>query len=107
MRGRSRSTTPRGAADAASAEVARYVDDRARREVVDRVERLAVVVEGPADVPPATRDPRDGYLVALARAQRVDAIVTADRDLLDTAMVEPSVWTPREVITRLAPAHAN
>lgn len=32
---------------------------------------------------PATRDPDDDYLIALARAARADLIVSVDRDLLD------------------------
>lgn len=38
---------------------ARYVDDRARREFVERIQRLATIVNDPTDLPSATRDPKD------------------------------------------------
>ena len=48
-----------------------------------------------------TRDRKDDYLVALARAERVSAIISGDRDLVDAAMADPKVWTPRELADRL------
>jgi putative PIN family toxin of toxin-antitoxin system len=44
---------------------------------------LAIVLPDPIEPQPILRDPRDDYLVALARAAAADAIVTGDRDLLD------------------------
>jgi predicted nucleic acid-binding protein len=44
--------------------------------------------------------PRDDYLVALARATRVDAIITGDRDLLDHEGLEPPALTPRAACER-------
>jgi uncharacterized protein len=49
---------------------------------VRAVARLAVLVEDLAPTPGATADPGDDYLVALARAQDADAIVSGDRHLL-------------------------
>lgn len=48
---------------------ARYVEDRAAREFVQRIRRHATVVEDPPDQPPATRDRKDDYMVALARKE--------------------------------------
>lgn len=71
---------------------------------VTAVERRTVgaVLRAAADMLPdpvaplaVVRDPRDDYLVALARAAAVDAIVTGDRDLLDHAGLEPPAITPR------------
>ena len=83
---------------------ARYVDDRARREFVERIQRLAAIVDDPTDLPSATRDPKDDYLVALARREEVDAMVSGDRDLLDADIERPAVWTPREFADRFAGA---
>ena len=80
---------------------ARYGDERTRREFVERVRRHATVAEDPVNVPPVTRDRRDDYLVALARQERVDAIVSGDRDLLDAGQDEPPVWSPRQLADRI------
>jgi uncharacterized protein len=76
---------------------------------VTAVERRTVgaVLRAAADMLPdpvaplaVVRDPRDDYLVALARAAAVDAIVTGDRDLLDHARLEPPAITPRTACER-------
>src|SRR4051794_9715931 len=79
----------------------KYVDERAAREFVERVRRHAAVVDDPADQPAATRDRKDDYLVALAREQGVDALVSGDRDLIDAGLPKPAVWTPRQMVDRL------
>lgn len=76
----------------------RYADERTRREYVERIRRHATVVEAPADAPPVTRDPKDDYLVALARQERVDALVSGDRDHLDADLEHP----PRQAVERIA-----
>jgi predicted nucleic acid-binding protein len=47
------------------------------------------------------RDPKDDDIVALARAERVDAIVSTDRDLLDAGLDEPRILTPRQLLDSL------
>jgi len=81
---------------------AKYVDDRAAREFVERVRRHATVVDDPADQPAATRDRKDDYLVALARKEEVDALVSGDRDLIDAGLSTLSVWTPRQTVDQLS-----
>jgi hypothetical protein len=54
-----------------------------------------------AAVPGGLPRPGDDYLVALARAARVDALVTGDRDLLELEDAGVAVITPRELIERL------
>ena len=44
------------------------------------------------------------YLVALARSERLDAIVSDDRDLIDAGLADPAVWTPWELADRLLDA---
>jgi predicted nucleic acid-binding protein len=50
------------------------------------------------------RDPAAPYLVALARAARVDALVTGDRDLLVLEDIGVAVITPRALVEELADA---
>jgi putative PIN family toxin of toxin-antitoxin system len=56
-------------------------------------------VTHPAEVSP---DRDDDYLIALARAARVDVIVSGDNHLLGLADLEPPVVTPRRLIEQLA-----
>jgi len=80
---------------------ARYANERTRREFIERVRRHAEVVDEPVEVPGVTRGRKDDYLVALARHERVDALVSGDRDLLDAGLREPLVWTPRQLADRI------
>jgi putative PIN family toxin of toxin-antitoxin system len=48
----------------------------------------------PAAVTPIARDPKDDYLIALARESAADAIVTGDNDLLVLDLLEPPVVNP-------------
>lgn len=50
----------------------------------------------------ATRDPKDDYLVALARVADVDAIVSGDSDLHDAELPDLSIWTPRHLADLLS-----
>lgn len=65
----------------------RYFRDRVLPEeralLGEMVRGIATVVRDPQSPPRVVRDPADDYLVALARAADVDAIVSADHDLLD------------------------
>ena len=79
----------------------RYVDEDRVREYVERIQRHATVVDDPRDRPAVTRDPNDDHLVALARQERVDAIVSGDRDLLEAQLAGLRVWTPRNLVERL------
>ncbi|MBV9802797.1 MAG: putative toxin-antitoxin system toxin component, PIN family [Solirubrobacterales bacterium] len=69
-------------------------DDRLAFEALLR--EIAGLLPDPDDPPRLLRDPRDDYIVALARAASVDAIVTGDKDLLDHAGLGPRAITPRE-----------
>lgn len=80
----------------------KYVDERAAREFVERIRRHATVVDDLADQPALTRDRKDDYLVALARQEAVDAIVSGDRDLVDAGLSRPVVWTPRQLADQMS-----
>lgn len=55
----------------------------------------------PSDVPEVCRDPNDDYLVALAQAAGVRALVSGDRDLTEMANPDPPVITPVQAVDQL------
>lgn len=63
---------------------------------VDTIEAVVDLVDDPADVQTETRDPNDDYLIALAKAHDVDAIVSGDKDLLEWEDQRPPVMTPAQ-----------
>lgn len=83
----------------------RYLSiEDARRFVTDLASVMTLVADPPTPYPAVCRDSDDDYLVALARAAVVDALVTGDRDLLELQDIAVAVITPRELIKRLADA---
>jgi putative PIN family toxin of toxin-antitoxin system len=50
---------------------------------VDTIETLVDLVDDPAEISNETRDPNDDYLIALARTNDVEFIISGDKDLLD------------------------
>lgn len=65
--------------------------------LLDRAE----MVKDAAPASLKTADADDDYLVALAQAHGVDAIVSGDRHLLDVTLGDVSVLTARELADRL------
>jgi putative PIN family toxin of toxin-antitoxin system len=61
----------------------------------------ARTVEDATPGPTRTADADDDYLIALAQAHGVDAVVSGDRHLLGVASSELPVLTPRELADRL------
>jgi len=53
------------------------------------------------------RSADDDYLLALAQAHGLDAVVSGDRHLLDAGSSELQVLTPRELVDRLGLAPAG
>ena len=83
----------------------RYLSiEEARRFVSDLAGVMTLALDPSPPYPAVCRDPGDDYLVALARAALVDALVTGDRDLLKLQDTGVTVITPRELIERLADA---
>jgi putative PIN family toxin of toxin-antitoxin system len=86
-------------------EVRRALDARYFRERISENERLAIpsmlralalMVPDPERVPAVLRDPGDDYLVELAKANRAEAIITGDRDLLEHEGLFPPAVRARE-----------
>jgi putative PIN family toxin of toxin-antitoxin system len=83
----------------------RYLSiDEARRFAADLAGIVTLAEDPPPPHPAVCRDPDDDYLVALARAALVDALVTGDCDLLELEDIGAAVITPREFVERLADA---
>lgn len=61
---------------------------------VDTIATLVDLVEDPVGIDAETRDPDDDYLIALARANNVELIVSGDKDLLEWDSQQPPVMTP-------------
>lgn len=56
----------------------------------------------PPDVGSSVRDPKDEYLVALAVASGADALVSVDRDLLETSVENLLILNPAAFLEHLA-----
>lgn len=79
----------------------RYATEEEVAAFVELIRREGVVLDDPEPAAvPLSEDPGDEYLVALARAARVDALVSGDPHLLRLRSKIP-VRTPREFIDSL------
>jgi uncharacterized protein len=78
-----------------------FASEDEARAYVEALAGGAVLVRDPEETPALTPDPDDDYLVALAVAARVDAIVSGDDDLVELADPPVPVQTPREFLQRL------
>jgi putative PIN family toxin of toxin-antitoxin system len=61
----------------------------------------ASLVSDPHGTDAITRDPKDDYLVRLARSAAATALVSGDRDLLEAVIGDLEVLTPRAFIDRV------
>ncbi len=77
--------------------------EEALRFVTDLAAQTTLLVDPPGPHPAVCRDPRDDYLVALARSRGADALVTGDLDLLaiDAGQLDIDIVTPRQLVERL------
>ncbi len=83
----------------------RYLSvNEVRRFVTDLAGVMTLAADPSTPYPAVCRDSGDDYLVALARAAVVDALVTGDRDLIELEDIGVAVITPRELVERLADA---
>lgn len=72
----------------------RWIDIDTARRFVATISATVDLVPDPAEVNDATRDREDDYLIALARAQDVDLIISGDKDLLEWPEQRPPVVPP-------------
>lgn len=81
----------------------RYVTAEEARDYVARLELLGQLADDPSERPPVTADPKDDYLVALARSAKADALVSGDPDLTELDLPDLQVLTPRQLLDELQP----
>jgi uncharacterized protein len=79
----------------------KYLSEAEAVEYVDLFHRLATAVPDPPEVHGLTPDPGDGYLVNLARAAKINFLVSDDPHLTDLSDPWPPVLTPRAFLERL------
>jgi putative PIN family toxin of toxin-antitoxin system len=63
-------------------------------QYVSGIASRAEILADPESPPPVVRDPKDDYLVALARAAAADALVSGDGDLLALDRAGVPIITP-------------
>lgn len=68
---------------------------------VAAIKDRAELIPDPGVVTPVSSDPDDDYLIALARAAGVDALVSGDEDLTSLELGDLDILTPRQVLDRL------
>jgi putative PIN family toxin of toxin-antitoxin system len=74
--------------------LARRLDQSAVDALVATIQAEAIVVDDPPVARIVPTDPKDDYLVAIAREAGGHVIVTGDRHLLDLERLEPPALTP-------------
>lgn len=79
----------------------KWVDLDVAVAFVQTIEALVDLVDDPEPIEAVTRDAADDYLVALARENDVELIVSGDKDLLEWTAQRPPVVTPTDFEERL------
>jgi putative PIN family toxin of toxin-antitoxin system len=79
----------------------KYLSEAEAIEYVDLFHRLATAVPDPPEIHGLTTDPGDDYLVNLARAAKINFLVSGDPHLTDLSDPWPPVLTPRAFLERL------
>ena len=79
-------------------------------DIVAGISEAAIRSPDPKEPEAVLRDPKDEYLVALAKASDADAIVTGDRDLLEHPGLKPPAIGSRaacELLGLITPSERN
>lgn len=71
------------------------------RLTIDRLKTDAAPADDPVVLPGVTSDPDDDYLVALARENHADGIVSGDPHLRSASEIGIRVFTPAEFLAHL------
>jgi uncharacterized protein len=79
----------------------KYLSEAEAIEYMDLFHRLATAVPDPPEIHGLTPDPGDDYLVNLARAAKINFLVSGDSHLTDLSDPWPPVLTPRAFLERL------
>lgn len=81
-------------------QIAARLDPQGLQRVREVLATAPVTPDPPA--PPVSRDPKDDYLVALARRSAAECLVSGDQDLTVLADTTPPVRTPAAFIADLS-----
>ena len=81
--------------------VRRYVGETEARRFLAALERGALILSDPEEIPSVSRDPNDDYLMALARDTGAHTLVSGDADLTTLADPIPRVLSPRQFLEAL------
>ena len=76
-----------------------YLSREEAEVLVDAIEAVSDLIPDPEPVLSVSADPDDDYLIALARRESVDAIISGDSDLVVDG--GPPVLSPGDVLRRL------
>jgi len=79
--------------------LAARLDATALRLLRGVLEAAPVIQDEPAQ--PISRDPKDDYLISLARSSGADFLISGDQDLTDLVDVLPPVMAPAAFVARL------
>jgi len=79
----------------------RYVSLDEAEQYVRMIRRGATLMKDPPEPPPVTPDPKDDYLLGLARAANARYLLSGDPHLTELAEPVPPVLTPRAFLDRL------
>jgi putative PIN family toxin of toxin-antitoxin system len=85
----------------------RYVTPEEAAAYLETVRRKALMRPDPADRQQVCRDPKDDYLVALARSVGVLYLISGDRDLTEIPNAVPPVLRPHEFLAVLDLPHSE
>lgn len=77
------------------------VDEQRAKDILASIAEAAIHFPNTEKPEPVLRDPKDDYLVALAKASAAEAIVSGDRDLLDHTGLQPPAITTRDACQQL------
>ena len=77
-----------------------WTDEQARA-FVNALRTGAVVIDDPPGLSGVTPDPKDDYLVALARVADADRLISGDPHLTDLADADPPILPPRAFLDQL------
>ncbi|MGI8559360.1 MAG: putative toxin-antitoxin system toxin component, PIN family [Solirubrobacteraceae bacterium] len=79
----------------------RWLTEREVRQVIAAIVQLGELHEDPPAEPGLTPDPKDDYLVSLARAVDADYLISGDRHLTGLIDPRPPVLAPRVLLDQL------
>jgi putative PIN family toxin of toxin-antitoxin system len=79
----------------------RYFSTEEASAFVVEVAQRSQPMPDPFDFPATSRDRDDDYLLALASAAKVRALVSGDRDLTEIDQTDPPVLTPAQAVGQL------